>query len=102
MTDGMKNDNVIPLFSMALLACAIAYLWAISGQPRMADGGLSDDEMSLAEKVFVLVLPLSVFATMFIAIRRAYRNRSWFWSLACLCWPLAFVYTLLVKRSDTH
>lgn len=99
----MKNDNVIPLASLALILCAIAYLLAISGQPRMADGGLSGDEMSWAEKVFVLIVPLSTFATMFIAVRRAYCNGSWFWSLACLfLWPLAYVYTLLINRDNTH
>ena len=99
----MKNDNLIPLVSLALLCSSFAYLWAISGQPRMADGGLSGDEMSWAEKVFVLIVPLSTLATMCIAVRRAYWNGSWFWSLACLfLWPLAYVYTLLVNRDNAH
>ncbi len=99
----MRKDNLIPLASLALLCSAIAYLWAISGQPRMADGGLSGDEMSWAEKVFVLIVPLSTFATMFVAARRAYWNGSWFWLLACLfLWPLAYVYTLLVNRNNVH
>ena len=84
-----------------MLVAAGLYLWAISGQPRMADGGLSGSEMSLAEKLFCLAVPLSVFAAMFVAMRRAYRAGSWFWFLACLfIWPVTFVYALLVNRTN--
>ena len=97
----MTRDNVIPCLALGLLAAAVLYLWAISGQPRMADGGLSGDEMYLAEKALCLVVPLSVLAAMFVAMRRAYLAGSWLWFLACLfVWPVAFVYTLLVNRTN--
>ncbi|MGH8025702.1 MAG: hypothetical protein ACREO0_03145 [Pseudoxanthomonas sp.] len=97
----MTRDNAVPYFALGLLAVAILYLWVISGQPRMADGGLSGDEMNLAEKALCLTVPFSVIAAMFVAMRRAYRVGSWFWFLACLfVWPLTFVYTLLVNRTN--
>src|SRR5688572_20637366 len=40
----MGKNNVVPAASLALLVLAALYLWAISGQPRVADGGLSGDE----------------------------------------------------------
>lgn len=97
----MKKDNAIPYFALAMLVAAALYLCAISGQPRMADGGLSGNEMSLAEKLFSLAIPLSVFAALFVAMRRAYYAGSWFWFLACLfIWPVTFIYTLLVNRTN--
>lgn len=96
----MTRDNAIPNLALGLLAAAAFYLWLISGQPRMADGGLSGDEMNLAEKALSLAIPLSVFAAMFVAMRRACRAGSWLWLLACLfVWPVTFVYTLLVNRT---
>lgn len=97
----MARDNAVSYIALGLVAAAILYLWIISGQPRMAGGGLSGDEMALAEKTLCLAVPLSVFAAMFVAMRRAYRSGSWFWFLACLfVWPLTFIYTLLVNRTD--
>lgn len=97
----MTRENTIPWIALGLLAAAVAYLWLISGQPRMADGGLSGDEMNLAEKAFCLTVPLSVFAAMAVALRRAYLDGSWFWFLGCLfAWPLTFVYTLLINRGN--
>jgi hypothetical protein len=97
----MKNDNAIPYLALAILILAVLYLWAISGQPRMADGGISGDEMSWAEKLFSLAVPLSLFAAMFVAVRRAYYAGSWFWLLACLfILPVTFIYTLVVNRTN--
>ncbi len=97
----MTRVNAIPYLALGLLAAGAIYLWLISGQPRMADGGLSGDEMSLAEKAFCLAVPLSVFAAMAVALRRAYLAGSWFWFLVCLfAWPMTFVYTLLVNRAN--
>src|SRR3546814_11158921 len=67
----MIRSNRIPKISLGLLAVAIVYLLAISGQPRMADGGLSGHEMYLPDKLLALAVPLSVFATMVIAAIRA-------------------------------
>ena len=97
----MKKDNAIPYLALGLLAAGCAYLWLISGQPRMADGMLVGDEMNLFEKAFCLAIPLSVFATMAVAMWRAYVSRSWFWFVVCLfVWPVAFAYTLLVNRTN--
>ncbi|UNK50649.1 hypothetical protein MNR01_06490 [Lysobacter sp. S4-A87] len=97
----MTRDNAIPYLALLLLLAAAAYLWLISGQPRMADGGLSGDEMSLAEKAFCLAVPLSVFGAMAVAMRRAYLAGSWFWLLACFfAWPVTFVYALMVNRTN--
>jgi hypothetical protein len=97
----MRKDNVIPALSLALLVLSALYLWAISGQPRMADGGLSGDEMFLGEKALALLVPLSVFASMFVAMRRAARAGSRLWFFVCLfVWPATFLYALVVNRSD--
>lgn len=97
----MKNDNAIPYLALTLLMVAALYLWGISGQPRMADGGLSGEEMSWAEKLFSLAVPVSIFAAMFVAMRRAYYAGSWFWLLVCLfLWPATFIYTLVVNRTN--
>lgn len=99
----MRKDNVIPIVSFCLLLIALAYMWAVSGQPRMADGGLNGEEMNLAEKVFVLLVPLSVFCAMFIGMRRAYRAGSKVWFFLCLlAWPATFLYTLVINRTDGH
>ncbi|MFD0739772.1 hypothetical protein ACFQZQ_10815 [Lysobacter koreensis] len=97
----MSKDNAAPLVSLALLASAVFYLWAISGPPRMLDGGLTGEEMSFGEKAFVLLVALSVFASMFVALRRAARAGSKFWFFVCLfLWPAAYLYTLVVSRAD--
>ena len=97
----MGKDNVIPIVSFGLLLLALAYMWAISGQPRMADGGLDGEEMNLAEKAFVLLVPLSIFFAMFIGMRRAYRAGSKLWFFLCLLvWPATFLYTLVINRTD--
>ena len=97
----MRKDNVIPIVSFCLLLLAMAYMWAISGQPRMADGSLSGEEMSLVEKLLVLSVPISVFSAMLIGMRRAYRAGSKSWFFLCLfVWPATFLYTLVVNRSD--
>src|SRR3546814_14809303 len=91
----MIRSNRIPKISLGLLAVAIVYLLAISGQPRMADGGLSGHEMYLPEKLLALAVPLSVFATMVIAAIRAGRAGSWLWLISCIfVWPLSLVYPL--------
>lgn len=95
----MKSNNHIPLVSLGLVSLTILYLWAISGQPRMADGRLTGDEMRWYEELMVVAVTFSVFATMFIAARRAVRAGSWVWLAACvLFWPMSYVYTLAVER----
>jgi hypothetical protein len=71
----------------------------ISDQPRIADGGLSCDEMLSWEKLLVLLIPASIFASMFVAMRRAYLAGSWLWFIVCfMAWPLAYVYALAINR----
>ena len=97
----MCRSNIIPKISLALLAVTVFYLLAISGQPRMADGGLSGEEMYLPEKLLALAVPLSVFATMAIGVTRAIRAGSWLWLLTCIfVWPLSFFYTLAINRGN--
>ena len=97
----MSKINAIPIASLTLLALAALYLWAISGQPRMVDGGLSGDEMSLGEKAFVLLVPFSIFASIFVAMRRAARAGSKLWFFVCLfLWPATYLYTLVINRED--
>ena len=96
----MKH-NPVPKISLLILASAYLYLYLISGQPRMADGGLSDDEMYFVEKVFSLVTALSVFATMGVGLLRAYKASRWRWFwLQFFVFPFAYVYTLFVNRGD--
>ena len=97
----MSKINLIPAVSLALIVLAVFYLWAISGQPKMADGGLSGDEMIIGEKVLTLLVPLSAFASMFVAMRRAYRAGSKFWLFVCLFfWPSSYLYALVVNRHE--
>lgn len=97
----MTRDNLIPWIALGLLATAFLYLWSISGQPRMADGGLVGSEMYLGEKLLCIAGALSVIAALVVALRRAYFAGSWFWLLICLFfWPATFVYTLAVNRTD--
>src|SRR3546814_15713760 len=95
----MIRSNRIPKISLGLLAVAIVYLLAISGQPRMADGGLSGHEMYLPEKLLALAVPLSVFAPMVIAAIRAGRAGSWLWLISCIfvC-PLFMWYQRVINR----
>ena len=95
----MFRSNFIPKISLGLLAVTIVYLLAISGQTRMADGGLSGEEMYLPEKLLALAVPISVFATIAIGVTRASRAGSWLWLLTCIfVWPLSFFYTLAINR----
>jgi len=93
--------NAVPIGSLSLIALAALYLWGISDQPRMADGALTGDEMRIAEKVLTAAVTLSVFASLFVAARRAVRSGSWFWCFVCLFfWPAAYAYALLVNRKE--
>jgi len=79
----------------------IVYLLAISGQPRMADGGLSGAEMYLSEKILALTVPFFLLATVAIGATRAIRAGSWLWLLSCIfIWPLSLVYTLAINRGS--
>ena len=98
----MNKDNAIPYVSLGVWIVGLTYLWLISGQPRMADGALSGDEMNIVEKALALAMPLALFANLAIGLRRAYIVRSWIWFLICLFWPFSFVYTLLVNRTNSR
>jgi len=95
----MFDSNRIPKLALAALLVAVAYLLAISGQPRMADGGLAGEEMYLGEKLLALLVPLAVIANVVLGAVRARRAGSWPWLLICIfLWPVSLVYTLLVNR----
>ena len=43
---------------------------------------------------------LATFATMFVAVRRAYHARRWLWLIGVLlAWPLSFLYTLAINSN---
>lgn len=83
------------------MAAAALYLLLISDQERMADGGLSGDEMHFGEKVFSVLPAISVFATLCLGLWRAHRTGSWFWFFFQLfAFPITYVYTLFVNRGE--
>ena len=95
----MFHSNRIPKLALLALVVAVAYLFAISGQPRMVDGGLSGKEMYVGEKVLALFVPLAMISNVVLGAVRASRAGSWPWLLACVfLWPVSLVYTLLVNR----
>ncbi|GAB2524462.1 hypothetical protein [Lysobacter humi (ex Lee et al. 2017)] len=95
----MFHSNRIPKLAFLALTVAIAYLLAISGQPRIADGGLSGEEMYFGEKALALLVPLALIANVVLGAVRASRAGSWPWLLACVfLWPVSLVYTLFVNR----
>jgi hypothetical protein len=95
------KPNLVPVVSLGLIALFVVYMWAISDQPRMADGALIGDEVRWYEEALILAVVIPVFATMAIAARRAVRAGSWVWLLACLfVWPLSYLYTLAIERGD--
>jgi len=97
----MRLSNPIPKVSLLVMAAAALYMLLISGQARMADGGLSGDEMHFAEKVFSVLPAISVFATLGLGLWRAHRAGSWFWFLVQLfAFPSTYIYTLFVNRGD--
>jgi len=97
----MKVYNPIPKISLFALAAAIGYLFLISGQARMADGGLSGDEMHVAEKFISAVPAASLFATLGLGLWRAHKAGSWLWFfLQLLVFPSAYIYTLLINRGE--
>jgi hypothetical protein len=95
----MRISNPVPKISLLIIAAAALYLLLISGQERMADGGLSGDEMYLAEKVFSALPAISVFATLGLGLWRAHRAGSWSWFLVQLfAFPSTYIYTLFINR----
>lgn len=101
----MRFPNLVPKLSLLLIAAAALYLLLISGQARMADGGLSGEEMHLAEKLFSVLPAVSVFATLGLGLWRAHKARSWFWFLVQLfVFPSTYIYTLFINRGEgpTH
>ena len=97
----MKVSNPIPKISLLCFAAAVGYLLLISGQARMADGGLTGDEMHVAEKVFSLMPPASLFATLGLGLWRAHRAGSWLWFfLQLFVFPSTYIYTLLINQGE--
>lgn len=97
----MRMTNPIPKVSLLVMTAAVLYLLLISGQERMADGGLSGDEMHLAEKIFSVLPAISLFATLGLGLWRAHKARSWFWFLIQLfAFPSTYIYTLFVNRGE--
>jgi hypothetical protein len=97
----MRISNPIPKISLLIIAAAFLYLFLISGQDRMADDGLSGEEMYFAEKVFSVLPAVSVFATLGLGLWRAHRAGSWFWFLGQLfVFPSTYIYTLFVNRGE--
>ena len=96
----MTNNNAIPLTAFVLLILAILYI-LVTQQPLVIDAAPNEHQLNAAEKIFSALVTLSAFATIFIAMRRAYRAGSKFWFFSCLfVWPLSFFYTLLINRED--
>lgn len=97
----MRISNPAPKISLLIFAAVIFYWIAISGQARMADGGLSEDEMYLPEKIFSVLPAISLFATLGLGLWRAHNAGSWFWFLLqFFLFPTAYFYTLFVNRGD--
>ena len=97
----MKVSNPIPKISLLCFAAAVGYLLLISGQARMADGGLTGDEMHVAEKVFSLMPPASLFATLGLGLWRAHKagSRLWFF-VQLFVFPSTYIYTLLINQGE--
>lgn len=97
----MRLFNPIPKISLLIIAAALAYLFLISGQDRMADGGLTGDEMHVVEKVFSALPAASLFATWGLGLWRAHKAGSAVWFLLQhFVFPSTYVYTLFVNRGD--
>ncbi len=97
----MRISNPIPKVSILVMAAAVVYTLLISGQERMADGGLSGDEMYLAEKIFSVLPAISLFATLGLGLWRAHKAGSWFWFLTqVFAFPSTYIYTLFVNRGE--
>jgi hypothetical protein len=95
----MRLSNPVPKISLLTFGAIALYLLAISGQPRMSDGGLDGDEMFWYEKLLSTLPAISLFATLGLGIWRAYRARSWTWVVAQLfLFPITYWYTLRVNR----
>ena len=90
----MSKSNAIPIASLSLLLLAVLYLWLISSDPRMVDGGLNGDELTPGETLFTLLVAFSVFAAMFVAMRRAYQTVANFGSLSASSCGRQLTYTL--------
>jgi hypothetical protein len=70
-------------------------------QSLVIDAAPNEHQLNAAEKIFSALVTLSAFATLYIAMRRAYRAGSKFWFFICLfVWPAIFFYTLVINRSD--
>jgi hypothetical protein len=97
----MKVSNPIPKISLLAIAAAIGYLFLIPGQARMADGGLSGDEMHAAEKFFSAMPAASLSATLGLGLWRAHKASSWLWFfLQLFVFPSTYIYTLLINRGE--
>lgn len=97
----MNLRNPVPKISLLILASLPLYMFLISGQARMADGGLTGDEMYFAEKIYSLLPSLSIFATLGVGLSRAYKTARWGWFwLQVFVFPVTYVYTLFVDRGD--
>ena len=97
----MQLRNPVPKISLLILVAAPLYLLLISGQDRMSDGGLSGDEMYLAEMIFSLLPALSIGATLGLGLLRAYKARRWGWFwIQVFVFPLAYIYTLFLDRGE--
>ena len=94
----MKTSrNLIPKIGLALVLAFFIYGWAVAGAGAT---GSPMEVFGLPGTVLLYAAVLSTFATMFIAVRRAYRARSWLWLLAVLlAWPLSYVYALVINRN---
>jgi hypothetical protein len=95
-----RKSNLIPWISVAMWLISIAWFLS-SGDPRIADGSLSTDEMTINEHILSFIFCLFGVLTVLTAAYRAYRAGSKFWFFGSIfLWPLAYVYCFLANKDN--
>ena len=97
----MRISNPVPKISLLVIAAVVLYLALISGDPRMADGAITGNEMFWYEMVLVCLPAPSIIATWLLGLWRAHKAGSWSWFLLQLfLFVTAYIYTLFVNRGE--
>lgn len=95
----MKATNLIPKISLLFVGLAVLYLVAWAMPARIFEPNTAGERTNLTAVVIQVVLPLSFLPVLFLGVWRACKASDYLWlAMQLLCFPSAYVYTLLVNR----
>lgn len=92
----LEKKSFIYVAFLALLI-TFSYSFSILDDPRMSDGMLEWKEAKVFEIIIIMLAPISIISTWFLAIIHSFKSGKKTWGLfTIIFWPVAFIYAIKI------